>query len=355
MTDPLRADQARADELRVWYENHYFRCEFLLPRLTAIVAERLRTTSAAAGILTSRTKAVDSFVEKAMKLDPNTGEYRYADPKTDIQDVIGLRIVMPLSSDLPPAEGLVEGLFSVVVKEDRGAQSAALGYSGTHYIVRVKAGDPAFAELERFADLDIEFQVRASLQDAWAALQHDLVFKTERDIPIRLQKQVSALSGLLHLADLQFAQIRRELTVSTEASAEEEDLVDESDSSSLSSAALRVLVERTLGQTDTVDQTWFVELMRVAAQLHLTSATKVQAALGEWAREDHAKLVSQQLTAARPYTNPVQVFDHLLRLGLGEDYFERRAGSAAAPADLEAARDSYQRSLNDLKARVGPS
>lgn len=354
MTDPFSDDQARADDLRAWYANHYFRCEFLRPKLVFIVAEQLRKVSPTAGILSSRTKDVDSFVKKAIKVDPVSGNHKYSDPKTEIQDVVGLRIVMPLSSDLPPAEALVEGLFSVVVKEDRGAQSAALGYSGTHYIVRLKSGDPAFAELAQFADQDIEFQVRASLQDAWAALQHDLVFKTEREIPIRLQKQVSALSGLLHLADLQFAQIRRELTVSTEAAAEEEDLVLEAGHSSLSSADLRAVVDRTLGKTDAVDQSWFVELLRVAVQLDLTSAPEVQAALGAWAEADRARSVAQQLSAKRPYTSPVQVFDQLLRLGMGETYFERRARTAA-PAAIDQARDAYQRELHDLRSLLAAS
>ena len=54
----------------------------------------------------------------------------------------------------------------------------------------------------------IEVQVRSILQHAWAALQHDLMYKGERAPTDQVRRRLIALAGLLELADQEFMSVR---------------------------------------------------------------------------------------------------------------------------------------------------
>jgi ppGpp synthetase/RelA/SpoT-type nucleotidyltranferase len=53
-------------------------------------------------------------------------------------------------------------------------------------------------------------QVRTVVQDAWAIIQHHLVYKRESQVPSHLQRKLNSMAGLLETADDQFESIRRE-------------------------------------------------------------------------------------------------------------------------------------------------
>jgi putative GTP pyrophosphokinase len=53
-----------------------------------------------------------------------------------------------------------------------------------------------------------EIQVRTVLQDAWAIIQHHLVYKQESQVPRTLQRKLNSLAGLLETADYQCERIR---------------------------------------------------------------------------------------------------------------------------------------------------
>ena len=55
----------------------------------------------------------------------------------------------------------------------------------------------------------VEMQARTTLQHAWAALQHDLVYKTERQPTASIKRRLVALAGLLELADREFVSVRQ--------------------------------------------------------------------------------------------------------------------------------------------------
>ncbi len=53
-------------------------------------------------------------------------------------------------------------------------------------------------------------QVRTVLQDAWAIIDHHLVYKNESAVPKALKRKLNSLSGLFETADDQFQQIREQ-------------------------------------------------------------------------------------------------------------------------------------------------
>ncbi|MDQ3481578.1 MAG: hypothetical protein M3423_09695 [Actinomycetota bacterium] len=350
MTAPAAYDEARAGELRSWYAAHHYKCEVFRQKLDVLVRAELDQQSILNARLVSRTKTIDSFVRKAMTISPNTGTYKYDDPRQQIKDLVGLRIVMPLSKDTAPAVRLVQDVFIVLSHERRGEETPELGYSGEHLMVRLREDHPSIAGLREFTDIEIEFQVRAALEDAWASLQHDLIYKTEGAVPVAIQRRINALAGMLRLADSEFVRVRQAQMAATEvASAQEDETSATRRGHDITSAALRSLVEDVVGDTDRVDHTWFLHLSEVVAQLGFARIDDVRSEVSEWG--PGVPKVRANLTASRPYTNSVQIFDRLLRLAMGDRYFDGRSGSDA-PRDLEGARSAFAADCAALLAVV---
>src|SRR6266487_1651898 len=57
--------------------------------------------------VSARVKAIDRFVDKALRVDPASTTYKYNDPPTEIQDQIGARIIVYYRSDIDVATSSV--------------------------------------------------------------------------------------------------------------------------------------------------------------------------------------------------------------------------------------------------------
>lgn len=176
----------------------------MLPKLRELCREAVFILEPAlkrAGIKTAsieqRVKHESSFVEKGIRRE-------IADP-TEIQDFAGARIVVVFISDLERVGGIIRKNFDVVSVDDKieGYDAARFGYFSIHYIVKLKKTykGPRYSPL---AGLCLEIQVRTLLMHAWANVSHYLSYKSDTDVPLPLQRDFYAISGLLYAADKHF-------------------------------------------------------------------------------------------------------------------------------------------------------
>jgi putative GTP pyrophosphokinase len=126
-----------------------------------------------------------------------------------ITDLLGLRIVCPFIEDLGAAEALLKKHFDVTEIERKGAGYSfkEFGYESTHLLIEIpreivaRRGDPGVKAAE--------IQIRTILQDAWAEVEHELVYKAEFtpfDDPMK--RKLAAINASLSLADTIFQEIR---------------------------------------------------------------------------------------------------------------------------------------------------
>jgi putative GTP pyrophosphokinase len=133
----------------------------------------------------------------------------------EITDLLGLRIVSPFLSDAARVETFIEDTFTVLEKERKGVpgNGGAFGYSSTHYLCEVPEdlaeGEPGGCAEGREDCDTVEIQVRTILQDAWAEVEHELIYKSE-DTPLNepAKRKLAALNASLTLADMVFEEIR---------------------------------------------------------------------------------------------------------------------------------------------------
>jgi putative GTP pyrophosphokinase len=160
--------------------------------------------------ITGRTKSVASFAAKAARSDD--GEPLYADPLTQITDVVGVRVITYLHSDVAAVAELFADQLTIIDDRDLGEETARdgrFGYASRHLLIS------SAAVPERPASV----QVRTVLQHAWAEFEHDIRYKGT--VPAEhapdLDRRFTLAAGLLELADREFSEIRNRLQASLSA------------------------------------------------------------------------------------------------------------------------------------------
>lgn len=159
----------------------------------------------------SRAKKIASLTNKCAKkeYDKVTKGYtlKYNDPRNQITDLAGVRIVCYLPQDILPIQHIVESLFDV--DRDNSMNKADLlksdkvGYLSVHYIVSLKE-EMLSAEQRKYKGMKCEVQLRTVLQDAWSQVFHDRQYKSNMantEIPIEMIRETNLVSGALELLD----------------------------------------------------------------------------------------------------------------------------------------------------------
>lgn len=334
MTSPAR--ESRRQELRAWFETHHDAFRSLESAFRDHLGGSLRAARLDDARLETRTKDVESFLAKALKSDGRGGD-KYADPATQLTDVVGARVLVPLSADVAPVARLVQRLYVVEEMSDQRADSLldVPGYQSLHFLVRLREEDR-----ERLGVLDrpVELQVRSILQHAWAALQHDLMYKGARAPTDHVRRRLIALAGLLELADQEFMSVRL-------AHGDSAGMLDDAHAGGFDVAGVRAWAEAFAGDEPGADSAaWAASLRKALSQLGATTAVESTSLLGEWAARGPE--LARTLRAGRPWATASYVADFGLRLSLGADYLVRRGVSAPdAAAALERECDDVRRAL----------
>ena len=124
---------------------------------------------------------------------------------SDITDIFGARIITFYTDDVDRIAAITEQLFEIdwenSVDKRKLHQLDSFGYSSLHYICSLPNYPYRF-----------ELQLRTTLQHAWAAINHDIGYKTGVEIPREYMRQMSRLAGMLEMADDEFSRIRTEIT-----------------------------------------------------------------------------------------------------------------------------------------------
>ncbi len=126
-----------------------------------------------------------------------------------IKDLLGLRFIVPFLEDVEPIVDIVTTSLDVV---DIERKSEALSYREFAYdSVHMEISlEDLKIELPRLCDQSCEIQIRTILQDAWAEVEHEVVYKSNIEFPENqaIRKKMAALNASLALSDMIFQEIR---------------------------------------------------------------------------------------------------------------------------------------------------
>jgi putative GTP pyrophosphokinase len=157
-------------------------------------------------LIKGRLKSFDSVYKKCISILKQNPEIKGLPP---IADIIGIRIVCPFLGDMPQAEEILKNNFKIIEIERKGSNYSfkEFGYESTHILIKIPGfildgkdiPQPAVAEV----------QIRTILQDAWAEVEHELVYKADfSPFDEAIKRKLAALNASLSLADTVFQEIR---------------------------------------------------------------------------------------------------------------------------------------------------
>ncbi len=138
----------------------------------------------------SRLKRPESIGEKlARKGIPPTVEAIEA----NLSDVAGVRVICSFAADVYQLADalLAQDDIELIERKDYIKEPKPNGYRSLHLVLTV----PIFLEHEK-RRMRVEVQLRTIAMDSWAALEHQLRYKKERDFTAEMA------AALLHCADL---------------------------------------------------------------------------------------------------------------------------------------------------------
>lgn len=151
-----------------------------------------------------RAKTLNSFLEKVKRKN-------YKNPIKEITDFAAVRVVCLYVDDLDEIEQIITEHFEIVEKIDKfhNRETNQFGYGAIHFVVKLGENSSG-ARYDDLKDLVCEIQIRTVLQDAWAIIDHHLVYKNKSSIPTILRKKLNLLAKTFQSADEEFRRIRNE-------------------------------------------------------------------------------------------------------------------------------------------------
>ncbi len=208
-----KIDPSSFDNRNIWLEKPEMIKKFIEGRpdyeklcaeVAYILNRELNNKKIELSTIVSRAKTLSSFLEKIQRKN-------YRDPVTEITDFAGVRVVCLYNDDLQEVENGVAEHFEVIEKIDKftDRRPDQFGYGAVHFVVKLGKTSSG-ARYDDLKNLVCEIQVRTVLQDAWAIIDHHLVYKNESNIPSVLRNRLNLLAGAFESADEEFKLIRNE-------------------------------------------------------------------------------------------------------------------------------------------------
>jgi len=161
----------------------------------------------------TRAKSPDRFAAKAAKIT-HTGDARYEEPYSAIQDQIGGRITVFYLSDVEIIKSRIERYFKYIELQDkRPANDSEFGYFGVHFILKLPDDIIPDDTLSDIVPEFFELQIRTLFQHAWSEAHHDLGYKTVRDLNSDEKRKVAFSAAQAWGADIIFQELAQHLVV----------------------------------------------------------------------------------------------------------------------------------------------
>src|SRR5258708_27891790 len=186
-----------------WYASNYEVYSSFTRLLHATVENLLRAAGIEHLSVTSRTKSLNSFIEKITRK-----EYESV---SEVTDLTGIRVITFIESGAAAAAKLLLRCFKVHPEKslDKSEElgDSQVGYRSIHLICELEKERASLPEYKPFKGLLFEIQVRTVLQHAWAEIDHDRRYKFSGVLPKDMRRRLYLLAGQLEQADKEFARL----------------------------------------------------------------------------------------------------------------------------------------------------
>ena len=193
------------EKLNITYKERKNDLEETIKALSGIIQETLSENKINYTIK-YRVKKFQSLYEKILR---NAAKNETGIIK--ITDILGLRIICPFLQDIDEVSKILQTIFIVEEVDVKGSDYPfhRFGYESVHFLIRIP--DKCIkGNLSKIKNSNIcEVQVRTILQEAWAEVEHEIIYKSDfSPLDEPLKRKLAALNANLTLSDITFQEIR---------------------------------------------------------------------------------------------------------------------------------------------------
>lgn len=259
------------EELRVQYSDCLGRANRLREAIVPQLAELLDRDRITLGVpIESRVKSWESIKQKLERKQLSLTSIK------DLDDLIGVRLILLFRFNLAGVEKLVRDTFDVIRSEDTAKRlgEAQFGYQSQHYVVVLPKSWLAIPSMGELGGLRVELQVRTLAQHIWAAASHVLQYKHEESVPPPLRRTIHRVSALLETVDLEFDRVFDERRDYREVG-----IPEANESDSLNVDLLASLLNDVFPEANREDHESYAELLADMSKLSVTTVGELKALL----------------------------------------------------------------------------
>ena len=154
----------------------------------------------------SRVKSPQSIIEKLQKKNLPLS---VKSAMKNLQDIGGVRVICCYINDVYAVEELLmlHDDFRILKIKDYIKQPKPNGYRSLHVIVSV----PVYMSNSK-QRVPVEVQIRTIAMDFWAALEHQLRYKTSNDIPCDIKEELNDCAETIADTDIRMQKIFDEIS-----------------------------------------------------------------------------------------------------------------------------------------------
>ncbi len=156
-----------------------------------------------------RVKAFDSFFQKLLRRCKEPDLQIGSSYFELITDIIGIRLICPFLHDRDLIVEYLQQHHEVLEIEEKDGNGSPneFSYASIHILLRMPPQIQAFAPYREL--IPVSLQLRTILQDAWAEVEHELIYKIgTHPLNTSIRRKLAAINANLTLSDMLFQEIR---------------------------------------------------------------------------------------------------------------------------------------------------
>ena len=133
-----------------------------------------------------REKGINSLRKKIIK----DKRYKILKTITEIDDLAGCRIIFYLDRDIERFKNHVYKEFNVIKEEPKYSEDE---YNALHFVVTLNDDRLKLMEYAKYSSLKCEIQLTTALYHAWSEMNHDIIYKPQKELSDFDKQTFSAL------------------------------------------------------------------------------------------------------------------------------------------------------------------